>query len=154
MQQIADCVDALYQQAEAYFKKSFPRPSLSFRRSGKNAGTAFLQQNRINLHPLLYLDNPDEYYDDVIPHEISHLLTWQLFGKVKPHGKEWQAIMQEVFKRPPHTTHSFDIKAVSGKRYSYQCGCTEHQLTVRRHNKIRKGAQYLCKQCRQMLTPV
>ncbi|NDV91635.1 SprT family zinc-dependent metalloprotease [Alteromonas sp. 345S023] len=153
-QRIAGRVDVLYQQADAYFNRTFPRPTLSFRRSGKNAGTAFLQQNRINLHPLLYSDNESEYHDDVIPHEISHLLVWQLFGKVKPHGKEWQSIMLGVFKRPPNTTHSFDINAVLGDRFAYQCGCGEHRLSIRRHNKIQKGTKYQCKRCKQVLSPV
>ncbi|WP_336622633.1 MULTISPECIES: SprT family zinc-dependent metalloprotease [Alteromonas] len=150
-QHIADAVEGCYQRADKYFKRTFPRPALTFRRSGKNAGTAFLQQNRINLHPELFKQNEHEFIVDVIPHEVSHLLTWQLFKKVKPHGVEWQAIMIDVFHRPANATHSFDIEGVIGKQFSYACLCSSHQLTIRRHNKILKGAQYKCRKCNGVL---
>ncbi|AMJ93998.1 hypothetical protein AVL56_06530 [Alteromonas stellipolaris] len=148
---MADAVEGCYQRADKYFKRTFPRPALTFRRSGKNAGTAFLQQNRINLHPELFKQNEHEFIVDVIPHEVSHLLTWQLFKKVKPHGVEWQAIMIDVFHRPANATHSFDIEGVIGKQFSYACLCSSHQLTIRRHNKILKGAQYKCRKCNGLL---
>ncbi|MDO6568129.1 SprT family zinc-dependent metalloprotease [Alteromonas sp. 1_MG-2023] len=148
---MADAVERCYQRADIYFKRTFPRPALTYRRSGKNAGTAFLQQNRINLHPELFKQNENEFIEDVIPHEISHLLTWQLFKKVKPHGVEWQAIMIDVFGRPANATHSFDIAGVIGKQFSYTCECSTHQLTIRRHNKILKGAQYKCRKCNSVL---
>lgn len=147
-------MDVCYRKADAYFKRQFPRPELTFRRSGKNAGTAFLQQNRINFHPILYQQNQSAFIHDVIPHEVSHLLTWQLFNKVKPHGKEWQSIMVNVFQRSPKTTHNFDVKNVVGKQFAYQCKCSSHSLSVRRHNNILRGTQYKCRKCNTVLTHV
>ncbi|CAD5277508.1 Protein SprT (fragment) [Alteromonas sp. 38] len=60
---------------------------------------------------------------------------------------EWQAIMIDVFQRPANATHSFDVKGVIGKQFNYACLCSTHQLTIRRHNKILKGAQYKCRKC-------
>jgi len=111
-----------------------------------------LQQNRINFHPLLFSANQTAFIEDVIPHEVSHLLTWQLFGKVKPHGQEWQAIMLDVFKRPPHTTHNFAIHDVAGEQFKYVCGCRSHMLTIRRHNKVLRGTEYQCRKCSHPLT--
>lgn len=147
-------MDVCYRKANTYFKRQFPRPELTFRRSGKNAGTAFLRQNRINFHPILYLQNQDAFVHDVVPHEVSHLLTWQLFNKVKPHGKEWQSIMIDVFHRQPKTTHSFDVKSVVGKQFEYRCSCSSHMLTVRRHNNITRGTQYKCRKCDTILLAV
>ncbi|WP_334014427.1 SprT family zinc-dependent metalloprotease [Alteromonas sp. S167] len=149
---IEDAVEHYYKQADSYFKRYFTRPTLSFRRSGKNAGSAFLQQNRINFHPVLFKENTEAFLTDVVPHEISHLLVWQLFGKVKPHGNEWQSIMRGVFNREPNTTHSFDTKSAV-KTFAYQCQCNTYSLSTRRHNNVRKGTQYRCKRCNQILTP-
>jgi SprT protein len=34
------------------------------------------------------------------------------------------------------------------RRFRYRCDCSTHQLSARRHNKIRHGrANYLCRSC-------
>lgn len=144
-------VEHCYEKADGYFGRRFPRPALSFRRSGKNAGTAFLQQNRINFHPLLLRDNSDAFMRDVIPHEISHLLVWQLYGKVRPHGSEWQAMMIDVFASNPSATHRFDTSALGAAEFAYRCGCDTVMLSQRRHNTVLRGGQYRCRRCREVL---
>ncbi len=138
--------------ASEYFRREFPVPLVSFRRSGKNAGTAFLQHNRVNFNPVLLAENRDEFFNEVIAHEVSHLITWQKFGKVKPHGAEWQAVMREVFNCEPSTTHNFDLGGLNIRTFPYQCGCQTINLTVRRHNKVLKGLQYRCTRCGETLT--
>ncbi len=147
-------VEECYSVAEDYFNRHFPRPAVTFRRSGKNAGTAFLQQNRINFHPLLLRDNTDAFLGDVIPHEISHLLVWQLYGKVRPHGTEWQAVMQQVFGCAPNATHRFDTSVLGAEEFAYQCGCDTIMLSRRRHNTVLRGGQYRCRRCKELLTQV
>ncbi|WP_071814641.1 SprT family zinc-dependent metalloprotease [Alteromonas sp. V450] len=147
---ITDAVFNCYERAELILNKTFARPSLTFRRSGRNAGTAFLQQNRINFHPLLYRDNETQFLSDVVPHEVSHLVVWQLYGKVKPHGKEWQSIMTNVFDCVPSVTHGFTT-STSTKTFLYQCDCNQFNLTTRRHNRIVKGASYYCRSCKSIL---
>lgn len=139
-----------YDKAEQFFNRPFVRPELSFRRSGRNAGTAFYQQNRINLHPLLFKQNRQAFLEEVIPHEVSHLLVWNLYGRVKPHGKEWQDIMTQVFGCEAKTTHSFDVKAVTNT-VSYYCKCREHSLSMRRHKSIICGTKYRCRKCNSAL---
>lgn len=138
--------------AECFFDRAFPRPSYLFNQRGRSAGTAHLQKNLIKFNPVLYLQNKTIFIEQVVAHEIAHLITYQLFGKVRPHGKEWQNIMTQVFKLPAATTHQLDIKDVQGKLFAYRCLCTEHQLTIRRHNNIQKGTRYLCKKCKSSLT--
>jgi len=111
-----------------------------------------LQQNRINFHPTLLKENTNDFLKSVVPHEISHLLVWQLFGKVKPHGKEWQSIMRAVFSCEPNATHSFDVTSAV-KTFPYRCQCSTYALTTRRHNNIKKGMQYRCKRCNDILLP-
>ena len=134
--------------AECFFDRPFKRPQYLFNQRGRSAGTAHLQRNLIKFNATLFEQNQDAFFEQVVPHEVAHLIAYQLYGKVRPHGKEWQHVMQLVFRCPADTTHSLDISDVVGKQFSYQCLCTTHQLTIRRHNKILKGIKYLCKGCR------
>ncbi|MGM3151375.1 SprT-like domain-containing protein, partial [Escherichia coli] len=40
-------------------------------------GTAWLEKNEIRLNPVLLLENQREFIDEVVPHELAHLLVWQ-----------------------------------------------------------------------------
>lgn len=138
--------------AEGYFNRQFPTPEISFKLRGKSAGKAYLQKGEIRLNPILFKENRQIFLDEVIPHELAHLIAYQLFGKVQPHGKEWQHIMQDTFSLQPSTTHSLDITSVQGKTFEYQCLCQVHPLTIRRHNKVQTNkALYSCRQCNSTL---
>jgi len=134
--------------AECFFDRPFKRPSYLFNQRGRSAGTAHLQRNIIKFNPILFAQNREIFIDQVVAHEVAHLIAYQQYGKVRPHGKEWQHIMHNAFNCPATTTHSLDIKDVIGKQFSYQCLCSTHQLSIRRHNKVLKGAKYLCRHCR------
>ncbi|MCW3171879.1 SprT family zinc-dependent metalloprotease [Shewanella subflava] len=151
-QAILDKIEVDYQLAEQYFNKSFPRPLVQFTLRGKSAGTAHLQLNKLRFNPVLLAENVSAFIDDVVPHEISHLICFQVFGRVKPHGAEWQSIMRRVYGRAPKTTHKLDTLSVRGKQFEYFCGCGSVQLSIRRHNNVVRGkTQYRCKTCQQML---
>ena len=115
-----------------------------FNQRGRSAGTAHLQKNLIKFNPILFSQNRIEFLKQVVPHEVAHIIAYQKYGKVKPHGSEWKNIMKHIFKLEAKTTHSFNTKDVIGKLFQYRCICTTHQLTIRRHNKILKGEKYLC----------
>ncbi len=134
------------------FKRNFSIPKWSLKQRGKIAGKALLQLNEIRLNPTLLLQNEQAFYEQVIPHEIAHLIVYQVFGRVRPHGKEWQQVMLQVFNCPATTTHQFDVSSVIGQTFTYRCHCDQHQLTIRRHNKILQGkANYQCKKCNTTL---
>lgn len=149
---ITQCVEICIDAAEQHFSTTFTRPSINFNVRGKAAGKAYLLLNQIRLNPILFSENRQAFFQQVIPHETAHIIVFQKFGKVRPHGKEWQYVMQEVLQRPALTTHAFDISSVSGKQFLYQCQCRKHLLSIRRHNKICKGkAVYHCVSCKQPL---
>ena len=113
---------------------------------------AYQQKKKIKINRTLLLENADEFIRQVVPHELAHLIVYQIFGRVKPHGKEWQLVMNEIFKLPADTCHQFDIKNVQGKNFEYRCACQTHFLSTRRHNRIvREKIEYLCRKCKGKL---
>ncbi|STV07202.1 protein sprT [Klebsiella pneumoniae subsp. pneumoniae] len=115
-------------------------------------GTAWLEKNEIRLNPVLLLENQREFIDEVVPHELAHLLVWQHFGRVAPHGKEWKWMMESVLGVPARRTHRFELASVRQNTFPYRCRCQQHQLTVRRHNRVVRGeATYRCVRCGDLL---
>ncbi len=146
--QLEDSLSHHLKQAELAFECAFPTPELSFKVRGKAAGKAYLQQWQIRLNPTLLIENQQAFIEQVIPHELAHLITHHQFGRVRPHGKEWCHVMTNIFHCPPKTYHAFDITSVQGKTFQYQCQCKIHQLSIRRHNKVqRKQTRYHCLLC-------
>lgn len=151
--QILSQVDLCYQHAEHQLQRRFPRPEVNFKLRGKSAGTAHLQLNKLRFNAVLLEENPEIFLTQVVPHEICHLLAHQLYGRVKPHGIEWQTLMTTLFKLTPSTTHSLDTRSVQGKTFAYRCDCGPVSLSVRRHNKVvREQTRYRCRRCKQTLT--
>lgn len=138
--------------AEIHFQRKFSQPLVTYDLRGTKAGVAYLQQNAIKFNRTLLLENAEEFIRQVVPHELAHLIVYQVFGRVRPHGKEWQGVMNHIFHLPADTCHQFDTQSVQGQTFEYQCGCQTHFLTVRRHNRIlKKGVDYLCRKCKGKL---
>lgn len=139
--------------ANKYFNKKFVVPTLTFNQRGNVAGTAHLQKNHIKLNPILFADNVDLFLSSVIPHEVAHIVSYQLYGRVKPHGYQWRFIMQEVFGVPPEVRHQMDVSKTRGAVFNYWCECGTVELSLRRHNNVvRNKQQYLCRNCQRVLT--
>ncbi|WP_319781597.1 SprT family zinc-dependent metalloprotease [Oceanisphaera sp. IT1-181] len=144
---VQDCM----QLAATELAREFAQPLVRFNQGGRIAGSAWLERWELRFNPVLLADNEAEFMDEIVPHEVAHLVTFACFGKVKPHGREWQHIMQSVFGLTPRTRHQLDTSKVA-PTFSYQCACRSHQLTLRRHNKIMRAQQrYLCLHCNGLL---
>ena len=76
-------------QANLKLGRNYPEPKLSYTQRGTSAGTAWLESYEIRLNPVLLLENSEAFIEEVVPHELAHLLVWKHFGRVAPHGKEW-----------------------------------------------------------------
>lgn len=137
--------------ANNYFNKEFVMPEISYNVRGAKAGVAYLMRNEVRFNPILLKENTDEFIKNVVPHELAHIIVYQHFGKVKPHGKEWQDLMEKVFGVPAETCHQFELNSVR-QNFEYKCACKTHLLTIRRHNAIQqKGRSYICKKCKTEL---
>ena len=137
--------------ANQFFNKEFTIPVMNFELRGQKAGVAYLQQNEIRLNPVLLVENGAAFIQQVVPHELAHLLVYQQFGRVQPHGKEWKMMMEQVLGVPAHIYHKFSTASVV-KQFSYECGCQTHLLSVRRHNTIQRNQRsYICRKCKQSL---
>lgn len=151
---VLNTVEECYLVAEEFFSRRFSRPEVNFKLRGKSAGTAHPTLNKLRFNRVLLEENHRAFVDEVVPHEVCHLLCHQLYGKVRPHGKEWQSLMRSLYQIPANTTHSFNTHSVAGQFFDYQCHCGLVKLSLRRHNKVLRGkSEYLCRQCRQKLTP-
>ncbi|HIE54013.1 MAG TPA: hypothetical protein EYP90_02330 [Chromatiaceae bacterium] len=90
------------------------------------------------------------------PHEVAHHVVDQLQGpgNVRPHGREWQAVMRE-FGLEPSRCHDFDIRSASirrQRRFRYRCACRTQELSATRHNRILRGERYyFCRVCGERL---
>lgn len=134
---------------------NYPLPEIRYDLKGKAAGMAYLQLWKIRINAAMLLDNSVAFIDEVIPHELAHLIVYRYFtlGKrsqeCKPHGIEWQYVMSEIFKLKPKRTHQFKTPKRVVKRFSYMCPCREHFLTGIKHNRIESGERYYnCTQCK------
>lgn len=138
--------------ANRYFDRQFPTPTVHYNVRGLKAGVAYLQQNEIRLNPILLAENGQAFIQQVVPHELAHLLVYQQYGRVQPHGKEWKMMMEQVLGVPAEIYHCFDTDNVQGQRFPYACECQTHFLSIRRHNAVlRQHRHYLCRKCNKPL---
>ncbi len=142
------------QLANQRLARDYPEPKLVYQQRGTAAGTAWLESWEIRLNPVLLLENQQAFIAEVVPHELAHLLVWKHFGRVAPHGKEWRWMMESVLEVPARRTHQFAIESVRNRTFPYRCSCQQHQLTVRRHNRVTRGeSEYRCTRCGERLLP-
>jgi len=81
----------------------------------KTAGRAYPNM-KIGINLVLYRDNVKEFLNNVIPHEMGHLVQFDKFElkghTIQGHGVEWQEIMRRYGKDPQKYHHMDYYKAV------------------------------------------
>jgi SprT protein len=148
VQQVKDCLEL----ASQHLQRDFPLPQVKFNQRGKIAGCARLQANELRFNPILLQDNLQIFIDEVVPHEVCHLVAYQIYGRVRPHGVQWQKLMAELFDLQAAPRHTMDVTKVRGKSFDYMCKCGPLTLSIRRHNKVLGNKQsYICRRCKQVL---
>jgi SprT protein len=132
-------------------------PSIRFDLRGQAAGQFRLGpggEPMIRYNPALLARHEAEFLAQTVPHEVAHYLAYLRFGRgIRPHGPEWQQIMQAL-GADPRRCHDFDVSGLATRRirrHLYHCRCGEHRLTSIRHHRILRGASYVCRNCGQAL---
>ena len=153
----ADYID----KAGRIYDRQFPVIPVRFDLKGRAAGMYRVhnQDRVIRFNPYIFA----KYYEDnlatTVPHEVAHYVVDVIYNarRVKPHGIEWQQVMQS-FGVEPKATGDYDLSGIPlrrHRRHTYRCTCTTHQITTVRHNKIQQGkARYYCRKCKSALTPL
>ena len=165
-QQVVNQTHVYIKQAIELFNIKNKAVEISFNLKGRAAGMYrvkrqknrfFGQQKReIRYNSFIFSKYYDDNFATTIPHEVAHYISDVVYGlkNIKPHGKEWKAIMQ-VFAADASVTANYDLTGIPLRKqtlFAYQCDCREHQLSSIRHNKIKKhDYRYLCKTCKQLI---
>lgn len=144
----------VYLIAEKIFHRNFTLPKVIFRDMGRTAGRAHYHENKITLSPTLLKENTEIFLNTTIPHEIAHLITFQVFG-VTGHGPVWKRVMMSLGVKEIKRCHSYDTSSVGQKRqkFVYVCSCNKFLFGVARHRKVQNdSAQYHCVKNKHRLT--
>ncbi|WP_211829577.1 SprT-like domain-containing protein [Kistimonas asteriae] len=142
-------IHQLIRKASHYYDIPFPPPIILMDLLGSDAGQALPGKNRLRFNPALYRQNPTHFVHHIVAHEVAHLIAAKVYGhRIKPHGKEWQAVMT-LFQVPPERCHNYDIRHAGRHHFIYGCDCPEREipLTAIRHNRIQRGVKYHCQHC-------
>lgn len=116
--------------------------------------------NAVFLNWSLLQENEEHYMSVTIPHEVAHIFAHAYLDSIskteRHHGNTWQRIMRNAFGLDPVRCHRMDTERAqkSIKSFTYICVCRKHQLSIIKHNKIKKGLRYTCVSCRSVLTPI
>jgi SprT protein len=156
--------EAVVRQAERRARRFYgidlPEALIDFSLRGRCAGQARVDRNghtSLRINQQLLAENLDDFLKNTIPHEIAHLVVnWKAHKRCRrprPHGPEWQAVMQNCFGLEPVRCHAYATTParVVPRDYLYTCSCREHQLTSIMHNRVSKSYQALCNACRTPL---
>ncbi len=145
-------------RAEEILDRKLPPVSVLFDLFGSTAGMYKVVGKRrcIRYNPWIFAKYFDENLTGTVPHEVAHFAIDHVYGltRVKPHGVEWRALMQE-FDADAGVTFNLDLTGIPQRRqgrHPYRCHCQLHQVSTTRHNRILRGKGiYHCRSCRGVL---
>ena len=149
MERIIARTEACYVKAEQFFQRTFARPDIHLDLRGQRAGVAYLDRNLLRFNGQMYRENSAHFLQQTVAHEVAHLIAHQLYGhRIRPHGREWQALMTGLFELPADRCHNYAVTRRRSTQYLYRCACPDHMpFTARRHALVKKGNRYLCRRC-------
>lgn len=155
---VKECINII----NSHFNTYYVLPIVTYEVTNKGAGYAYLEQWRVDLNKKILLQHKDHFIDNVLPHEISHLVCYRLYGREysknnKPiyHGKNWRKIMK-IFDVDANSYHSYDVTSFRKRKvtkYIYQCTkcLTELEFDIKRHKKHQMYGIYSHTECKAPL---
>ena len=156
--QVCQRTEIFISQAEQLLERRFERVPVLFDLSGNAAGMFKADSKRrwIRYNPWIFAKYFDENLRDTVPHEVAHYIVHEVYGKrrTKPHGLEWQALM-EAFGADPGVTFKLNLDGIPQRRqrtHLYRCACRDHRVSATRHNRAAAGrGVYCCRYCKSQL---
>ena len=154
-EQVACKVKLYVELANSQLNANMGLPDIKYTLTGTTAGTA-RGDFELNLNAKLLEDNWELYFEDTIPHEVAHLIDFNLYGiqynhtrrgpQRISHGSTWKNIMRQLGGNPTRT-HDMDVSktAQPKRKFIYVCECCKKEITLSiiRHNKlVRNPTQY------------
>lgn len=143
-------VEQFIDMGNAHFGTDCNVPHTRFDKRGTCGGTANYSKMELNFNAGLMVDNWDEYMNQIIPHEVAHIIKTHIYGYGKgvnsAHGLHWKRVMRALGVEPDRT-HNMDVSKVKQhksplKKYIYVCTCgceKEVVLSAVRHNRMVRG---------------
>lgn len=109
-----------------------------------NAGECHFDTRTVHFNLTLAALDPIKFLQEVVAHEVSHLLVLDLYGAVDfIHGRQWQSVMK-VLGAAPRIVHRY-----LEQTFLWKCDCTVHELTKRNHNRFSKNPdEFECSVCK------
>jgi len=150
-QAISSCVWKFYKKSKQLYPfalVNWDAPTFSFNLRGTVGGRAYLRENKMTFQPVLFEQNKKDYFDNIIPHEVAHLVAWRVYGD-NGHGAGWKRVMRDLGLVPTRC-HSFDVSTVKQnytiRRALYTCPCKkEFELSIQKH---RSKKSFICVACK------
>jgi len=157
---IRECITRI----ERHYGADLGLPEVTFDLAGASAGQYRYSRHegrathRLRFNPYILVSHFLDGLASTIPHEVAHFAVATFFPRhrLRPHGPEWQEVMQVLGARPERT-HSFGLEGLPVRRqqrWHYRCECMDHAVSTTRHNRMLQGARYLCRGCGQPLVLV
>ena len=151
-QKIMNRLEECYQIAERTYGVVFPRPKMVFSNRLKTCGghaTCMISLNgevsndTITLSNAMIVLNGDDFVNEVVGHEVAHLVASRVQGANVGHGHRWKEVMA-VFGQPANRCHRLKVvRGTAQKRYTYcDSNGDSHVISAIRHSRIQKGMIY------------
>ena len=117
------------------------------------AGRAFYDRGYMDFSTSLYEANQEEFLVDTVPHEFAHMVAFRVYNSVG-HDNSWRYVVQQL-GGSPNRCHSYQVaQRKQVKTYQFKCACRVHEFTPQRYAWVKKGKQYKCNTCNQLLVEV
>lgn len=109
-------------------------------------GRAVPNRQSVRLNAAL-LHGPQPLMLEVLCHEVAHLAVFELHGRVRPHGAEWQALVHAAGFTPRIRAAVGDIESVipslrARQLYDHRCPVCQARRIARR-----RVTQWRCAAC-------
>ena len=95
------------------------RPQVRVDLHGHTAGLAYPRSNRIRLNVDLLADPryAQDMLHNTLPHEVAHIVTYQLWPEVTGHhNAPWRYVMENILNLPATRCHQYETKTARRRK--------------------------------------